>query len=92
MGAPLHWASKTEIEQDMAMKPDTISLREVVIRKRYSKHDVDPERFRTLWALIWRIPWFETPEGRRFWGTLHNSVWKRFPKAKDVVLQNKPWR
>ncbi len=77
----------------MAMKPDTVSLREIIIRKRYDKERWgDPWSCDSLRVLIWRIPWFETPEGRRFWGTLYHSVWERFPEAKDVVLQNKSWK
>lgn len=78
----------------MAMKPDTVSLREIIIKKRYDKERWgDPERFSTLWELIYGgFNWGETPEGWRFWRSLRISVSKRSPKAEDVVLQNKSWR
>ncbi len=74
------------------MKPDTVSLREIIIRKRYDERDAYLARYRTLSELIFRVPWIGAPEGASFWVMLYNGVWERFPGAEDVVLQNKSWR
>ncbi len=71
------------------MKPDTVSLRETVVRKRFNEgRNGDPERFRTLWELVGKLPWYERP----FMHSLFRVARDKFPKAKDVVLQNKSWR
>ncbi len=76
------------------MKPDTVSLREIIIRKRYDKERYgNPRRFDPLWKLVnWGFTWFETPEGDRFWRSLCNSIRLRFLEAGDIKLQNKSWR
>ncbi len=77
----------------MEMKFDTVSLREIIIKKRYNKERWgDPESYGLLSELIFRVPWSGAPEGASFWIMLYNDVWSRFPEAKDVVLQNGPWR
>ncbi len=78
----------------MAMKPDTVSLREIIMRKRYDKERWGyPDRFRTLWELIsGGFTWRETPEGDHFWNTLRIGIWGRFRKEEDIILQNKSWR
>ncbi len=76
------------------MKPDTVSLREIIIRKRYNKErwgDAEGS-FDTMLELINWVHWGETPEGWGFWLKLCRYIRYRFPEAEDVLLQSKPWR
>ncbi len=75
------------------MKHDTISLREVIMKKRYDEERYgNPKRFGSLGELIYWVHWEETPEGDYFWRTLYISVRKRLPEARDIKLRNKSWR
>ncbi len=76
----------------MEIKPDTVSLREIIMKKRYNTLHRNPESYNALWNLISvGFSWSGTPEGRRFWSELCRRIRVRFPTEKDVLMKNKSW-